>query len=357
MNTENEEGQEEQQETSMREDMLSAIEEVEGIDEDDNSSGGDNVEKTSKVEVEKEKSTENVNTSSTNKPGANDGKPGEKEKPGANDGVKAPGSWSPQLREEFSKLSPTLQAQINKRETEMNKFQNEGAESRKFGDRMSQALQPYQSVMAAHGTNDPVAAVNGLMQTATTLQMGTPQQKAAKLAEMVQHYGIDISLLDGALVGNPQTNPQNSEMERMLDQKLAPMNKFMSSVQQNQQYSQQQTQSKAASDVSTFEQSAEFINDVRHDMADLMDMANSRGQTMSLQQAYDKSILLHPEISSVLEQRKKDDAIKGRGNVLRQKRIAGSSLNGQRVAGDSQGGGDGSIRSLLSDAWDESLRG
>ncbi len=348
MTIENEEGQE--QETSMRDDMLSAMEEFE--DNDDKSGGDGYVEETPKVEKEEKEITQGSDIN-----GDDAGTGGEEKPTGKDEPVKAPGSWTPQLREEFSQLSPTLQAQINKRETEMNKFQNEGAESRKFGERMGQALQPYQALMQAHGTNDPIAAVNGLMDTANTLQMGTPQQKATKLAEMVQHYGVDISLLDGALVGNPQTNPQQSQLEQMLEQKLAPMNNFMNSVQQNQQYSQQQTQQNAATEVSQFEQSAEFINDVRNDMADLLDMAASRNQTMSLQQAYDKAIMLHPEISSVLDQRKKDDAIKGKGNLIRQKRQASSSLNGQRQGVDGKGNTDDSIASLLSDAWDDSLRG
>ena len=38
------------------------------------------------------------------------------------------------------------------------------------------------------------------------------------------------------------------------------------------------------------------------DYADLMDMAASRGQNMTLQQAYDKSIQLHPEITQVISE-------------------------------------------------------
>ena len=359
MNTENEE---EGQETSMREDMEAAMSEVservgESLD------GDEYVEETPKVEVEETQSTENVDLAPTEKPGADQGKPGadeeksgaDEEKSGVSDTVKAPQSWSPKLREDFAKLPESVQAQINKRETEMSTFLNEGAESRKFGERMNQTLQPFQSLLAAHGQNDPIQAVQGLMQTAATLQMGTPQQKAEKLAQMVEHYGIDIQALDNALSGNPQVNTEQSNLEKMLEQKLAPMNNFMNSVQQNQHSSQQQTQQTAQTEVNTFEQKAEFINDVRNDMADLLDMAASRGQEMSLQQAYDKACAINPEISAVISQRSSDDLIKGNRQNNTNKRYAASSIKGSQV-GINTGNSDDSIMGALNQAWDDQNR-
>jgi hypothetical protein len=348
MNQQAEEQEQEEPETSLRDDMEAAISQVE--ETDGTSAGDDYVEETPKVEKEEAQEPQNVDTS----PGtADQAAAATDEKPGAVD-VKAPQSWSPKLREEFGKLSPGVQAQINKRETEMSTFLNEGAESRKFGDKMGQALQPYQAVMSAHGTNDPVQAVQGLMETATMLQMGSPQQKAQKLADMVQHYGIDINMLDGALSGQPQTNPQQSQMEQMLEQKLAPMTQFMNTVQQNQTNSQQQVHQNAQTEVGTFEQTAEFIGDVRNDMADMLDMAAQRGQTMSLQEAYDKACAINPEISAVITQRANDDRLKGNQQSNNNKRYAASSIRGNQTGG----GGhveNATLGSALNQAWDDSM--
>lgn len=354
MNTDSEN---EKPETSMREDMEAAMDDVservgEPVNEDDY------VEETPEVEKEEKEGTENVDPkpgAEEPKPGVSDPKPGvEDPKPGV-DEVKAPQSWSPKLREDFAKLPATVQAQINKRETEMTTFLNEGAESRKFGDKMNQTLQPFQSVMAAHGAKDPIQAVQGLMETAAMLQMGTPQQKAEKLADMVQHYGIDIQALDNALSGQPQVSSEQSALEKMLEAKLAPMNTFMNSVQQNQQTSQIEVQQNAQTEVGTFEQKAEFINDVRNDMADLLDMAASRGQDMSLQQAYDKACTLHPEISAVINQRASDELIKGNRQNNVNKRYAASSIKGNQV-GINTGPVNDSIEAALNDAWDNQNR-
>jgi hypothetical protein len=360
MNQQENENEDEIQETSLREDMESAMEEVSERVGDD--SGDDYVEKTPEIKEKETESTENVDPLAAGQAGENDSKPGvDSGKPGADDSkpgvdeTKAPQSWSPKLREDFAKLPANVQAQISKREGEMSTFLNEGAESRKFGDRMNQTLQPFQSVMAAHGTNDPVQAVQGLMETAAMLQMGSPQQKAQKLADMVQHYGIDITALDNALSGQPQVTAEQSNLEKMLEQKLAPMNQFMNNVQQNQQTSQQQVQETAQNDVGTFEQTAEFINDVRNDMADLLDMAASRNQEMTLQQAYDKACALNPEISGIISQRASDDLLKGNQQSNQNKRYAASSIRGNQVATNT-GPVDDSIMGALNQAWDDQGR-
>lgn len=339
------------QETSLREDMEAAMSEV---DEREDNLEDDNVEETPEVEKNEEKGAENVDSSPEpkGKKGGNTG--GDKQ--GSEEGaVKAPQSWSPKLREDFAKLPPSVQTQINKRETEMTTFLNEGAESRKFGDKMNQTLQPYSSVMAAHGTNDPVQAVQGLMETAAMLQMGNPQQKAQKLAEMVQHYNIDINALDQALSGQPHQTSEQSQIEQMLEQKLAPMNQFMNNVQSNQHNAQQQIQNNATNEVGQFEKEAEFIDDVRLDMADLLDMAAKNGQEMTLKQAYDKACAINPEISSVLQQRSSDDIIKGNIKNNSNKRYAASSIRGSQVGGGNAPVND-SIEAALNQAWDDQSR-
>lgn len=329
---------EEEQETSLREDMEAAMSEVE--EANDETPEVAHVEETPEVEEKETQSIENGDTTptATTPPGAEE----------TTAGVKAPQSWSPKLREDFSKLPDNIKAQISKRENEINKFQNDGAESRKFGDKIQQTLQPYQAVMSAQGFKDPVQAVKGLMDTAATLQMGSDDQKAQRLAELVQHYGIDIQKLDNALSGQPQTNTEQSQLEKMLEQKLAPMQQFMSSVQNNQQQSQQKVQQNAQNSIAEFEQKAEFIKDVRLDMADLMDMAVKRGQQMSLQEAYDKACAINPEISSILNQR-------STLNTTQNKRYAASSIRGNQVGIGGKPEAN-SIEDALNQAWDDQMR-
>ena len=265
-------------------------------------------------------------------------------------GVKPPASWSPKLREQFGKLDPSVQAQINKRENEISQALNEGAESRKLGENMTRIIQPFQSIMAAEGTSDPMQAIHGLLNTAAQLRVGSPQQKAQKIAELIKHYDVDIQTLDSALVGAPTQDPQAQQLEQLLESKLAPMQQFMSTVQQTQQTQYQQQQQKAASDVQSFSQTAEFLADVRNDMADLMDLASKHGQVMTLEQAYKKACSVHPEISQILAQRAEQDKILNSQKQLGRKRQASSSIRGTQV-GQSSNVHATDLRSQISEAW------
>jgi hypothetical protein len=181
--------------------------------------------------------------------------------------------------------------------------------------------------------------------------MGSPEQKAVKMAAMIQHYGIDINALDSALVGQTPTPSPNAEMEHMLNERMAPVNQLLNEINSRNDQAQQRTVADAESSVAAFE--GEFLSDVRNDMADLIDMASARGQEMTLKDAYDKAILLRPEIQTVLSDRKSNEDLLGNQNKINGKRAAASSLSG-RQSGDGKGGGAMSLRGSILDAWDAS---
>ena len=53
----------------------------------------------------------------------------------------------------------------------------------------------------------------------------------------------------------------------------------------------------------------EFYNDVRSDMADLLDMAANRGRQMSMQDAYNTACAAHPQISKVMAGRQAQQSV------------------------------------------------
>jgi uncharacterized protein with von Willebrand factor type A (vWA) domain len=143
----------------------------------------------------------------------------------------------------------------------------------------------------------------------------------------------------------------------MLDQRMAPVNQMMQQMQQQQQRQQQQSQGQADDTVKDFSANAEFINDVRDSMADLLDMSAKRGQKMDLQQAYDTACAIHPEISKIVNQRKQDATMMGGTALMNSKRNAASSISGK--VGGMAGAPNGSLsmRDQLMSAWDSSARG
>lgn len=271
-----------------------------------------------------------------------------------NNSLKAPVDWSPKEREQWSKIPRQLQERIIARERDMAQTMASTKEARQTYEAVSQVSQQFGSVLAADGFRNPVEAMQAAFGTMAALRMGTPQQKAQEIARIIGQYGVDIGALDDALVGtNPQAqqNP-NSDIDRLLQERLAPMQDFMQQFQSQQQMQQQQVKQQADQQVQEFAQQAEFLNDVREDMADILTTAAKRGVNLTLQQAYDRACAAHPEISQIITERKRQEAILGGQKVLHGKQHAASSISGQRV-GTGSAPTDGSVRGSIEAAWDQ----
>ena len=271
------------------------------------------------------------------------------------DSMKAPIGWSPKQREDWSKIPRHLQEKIRAREKEIGQVMANTKTARMAHDALTAMTQQYGSLMAAEGAKDPIQAIDGMFKTVATLRTATQEQKAATIADMIDHYQIDVEALDNALVGKigerNAVDPTEAKLQQMLEQRLAPFNELMSGISQSQQAQRQQQQQQALGQVKTFGAQAEFLNDVRHDMADLIDLAHKHGRQLSLQEAYDRACAVHPEVSKVMETRKRQQSIVGNNSSIAAKRNAASSISG-RMAGSGGVNSDMSTRDMLQAAWD-----
>jgi hypothetical protein len=274
----------------------------------------------------------------------------------ATEDVKAPIGFSPEAREAWKDVPKTVQDQIHKREQEIAQAMQGTSEARKTHQYIEQLAQSYAPIMAAEGASSPAEAIQGLFQTVSELRMGSPAQKAQKMAQLINHYGVDIGSLDSALAGEQPVDPQQHQFSQIIDEKLAPINQVMEQLNQLQAGKQQQSQVAAAAEITQFGQQAEFLGDVRNDMADLIDMAASRGYDMPLQEAYDKACALNPQIQAVLNQRKSAAELQAGQNSLAAKQAAGSSVVG-RPAGSGGGTQGMSLHDTLAAAWDNQEHG
>jgi len=267
---------------------------------------------------------------------------------------KAPASWSPKARETWGKLPAEAQAQVEKREKEVNKVLQDSAVARKFAQQFNQMIEPHKASLIASGATDPLAAVSNLMNTEAQLRAGNAQQKAQVAANIIKQYGVDLNTLDALLSGNvPQRPPESAQLESIIDQRLAPVNQFLEQQKAMQIQQQEIEQNQAVQSVQEFAQTAEFFNDVNNEMALLIDFASNQGQKMSLQEAYDRACALNPEISKIMATRQQQQQILGTQQDIENKKRAASSVTGRR------GGGGGkptnlSMREEIAAAWGES---
>lgn len=351
---------------TMRDDLLSAMDED---PEDDTNDSPDIPEETSDSSVSDDtQDADQVGEASVNDlekqaPSSEGGKEdptgaaGEPEakqeaapKADAQESVKAPLDWSPSQRESWSKVPRDIQDKILAREKDMADAIEGTADARKTHEHLSKLATAFAPVMAAEGANTPMEAIEGLFNTVAELRMGSPQQKAVKMASLISHYGVDIAALDSVLAGQTPEQGSNTQLEQMLDQRMQPFNDFMANQQQNQQTQNQATQNIATANVAEFAKANEFMNDVRQDMAYLVDLAAKNGQEITLQQAYDKACTLNPEICAVIDKRKADAALLGDQTSIAAKEAA-MGLNGKQM-GTGGGAASMSLREQINSAWD-----
>ena len=188
-----------------------------------------------------------------------------------------------------------------------------------------------------------IGATKDLFETAAGLTLGGKAQKAQIISNIISQYDVDIDALDQILAGAAanEVDP-NSQFSSMLDDKLKPINEFMNGVGVRQQESDTTAQQNITTELSTFSAAHEFYEDVREDMADLMEMAGRRGQTMDLDTAYKRAISMNDDIQGVVTGRKEQ------AQLAAKKKAAVSLI----PSGDSRaptGGGD-SVRGALMEA-------
>ena len=270
--------------------------------------------------------------------------------------VKAPASWKPNAREHWDKVPVEAQREIARREKHMDNMIRESADSRKHQSDFNQLIQPFQGLIEAQQST-PFQAVHNLMQTAAGLTLGTPTQKAQVVSNIMREYNIDVEELDRVLVGHTGGGQgQDPGFQAALQQELAPIRQFMGDLNTQRQNYHDNQQYSINTEIDTFavDPKNEFFEDVRENMADLMEMASNRGEAMTIQESYDRACRMDPGIYDIISKRGAADTAAGRKKTMAAKRHAASSIHGDAV-GNQEGQGPTTIRGALTDAWDDTL--
>lgn len=326
----------------------------EGEEEGDEEPAPKSKKDSTKVEQEAASRVPSGKQRSTGK-GAPGTDPGNKGQLGSE--VKPPQSWTPAEREHWGKMPAEAQRAVQRRELEVQQALSRSADSRKFQDSFVRTVQPYAHLIRAQNST-PLQAVNNLMQTAAGLTMGTQPQKAAILAEIIQNYGVDIQVLDDVLSKRPVkqgagTSGAPGDLPAPVAAALRPIHQFISQAEQQRAQQIQQINQQAEQVVAEVSEKLPFFDDLREEMADLMEVAASRGRTMTLQQAHAIAVSANPEIKKILDQRERARRVNQDPNKIKRARKAGASIKGAPNGSSTGSGKPTSRRAALLEAWDE----
>lgn len=252
---------------------------------------------------------------------------------------KPPASWRPEVREHWSQLPDPVRSEIARRESEVQRTLQDTAEARKTAEAVMRVIAPYEAFIRAENSN-PLQAIDNLMATAARLRTGTAPELATMVAGIVQQYGVGrfghqfIEALDSALAGQtPRVDQQQLAVQQVVQQQLAPVQQMLTQFQQAQQYQQQQLAQTAANEVQSFLSQAEFGEDVREDMADIMETAQRRGQSVTLADAYRKACMMNDQVRTVLQQRQQANRAQQQTQIAQRAKASAVQVSGAAPVG------------------------
>ena len=224
-----------------------------------------------------------------------------------------PASWKKDYHDVWAKADPRMQEYAWQREEQMRAGVEPLLTKAQFADQMNEALKPYMETIRGLGMT-PDKAVSALMQADHTLRNSDPQAKLAYFQQLAQSYGINL--------GQAQQGAPQASVDPMVYQLQNELNKVRGEVMGWKQQQEMVENQQLLSEINNFSQKAEYFEDVRPAMIQLL----QSGMAQTLDDAYDKAIRLNPELFEQTQKAKQAEA------AVRQAKEANKAAKAARAA-------------------------
>jgi hypothetical protein len=203
----------------------------------------------------------------------------------------SPKSWRKEVADKYwANLDPELQAEIERREADVNKGFETYRPKAQMADEFTQALTPYMPTINALGVN-PAEATARLFNVEHQLRFGTEPQKIETVRNILQEYNISPESLFNHIQNTPPPDPQVQAMQRYVQQLEQQYNQVLTQQQQREQQA-------LNSEIANFSADKEHFDLVREDMAALL----QAGRATDLQSAYDMAVYANPTTRAAMLQ-------------------------------------------------------
>jgi hypothetical protein len=240
--------------------------------------------------------------------------------------LKPPSSLRPAAKEAFSKAPREVQEDLIRIDREVRQVMQRSAEATKTAEAVHRTLAPFEGLARSQGM-DSMQYAGSVLQTAAALHMGTPQQKAAVVAQIIGSYGVDLEAINAALSGQappaqqaqPRFDPR-AEVQRALEEER---------VRQQEAANQATIREFLAS-------APEDLDEVLPQMTRLLQADRLQGGNLTPKAAYDEARWANPGIRARLQQqeqqRKAAEAARTRTAATAQAKAAAVSIRSQPAA-------------------------
>lgn len=222
---------------------------------------------------------------------------------------KAPQSWRPAQKAKWDALDPEVKQEVLRREREITRTLGDTAQARQLATAFTQTVQPYMARINSMNAH-PMVAVQELLKADHILSTAPKAQRAEFMAKLINDYDVDFVELDRALSGKAPADPVQSQVDRLLQERLKPFQQFLTTQQQQEEQRRQHQSQTTAQQLESMAADPKYphFNDVREDMADVIELQAKKGVYLTLEQAYNRAIAMNPEVSQKVNQLADTDA-------------------------------------------------
>jgi hypothetical protein len=179
----------------------------------------------------------------------------------------------------MSKLPENVQKHIIERQDQFHKGLEQYKEAANYAKSIDKAISPYKEYLGQLGVSPEVAFPN-LLKTERTLRIGSPAEKVEMFQKLAHDYGIDLRAL-----ADVPFDPQLAQYKQQLEW-------TQNQLQASQDFRQSHEDAQILGSIEEFGARHEFFDDVRNDMADLLE----KGLAQSLDEAYAKAVRMNEAV-------------------------------------------------------------
>jgi hypothetical protein len=202
----------------------------------------------------------------------------------------APNTWKKEAAAVWSKLPPEARAEVERREADFHRGIEQYKTKAQFGETIERTLAPhiqtFQSLNVA-----PERAIADLLDGDRKLRYGQPHEKAAFMAQLARHYGVDLSAAQE--VHDTPVDPNLTALQQQVQQ-------LTSFIQTQQSSVQQQAEQSLNSEISAFaaDPNHSHFETVKPHMIALL----QAGQAKDLSDAYEQAVYANPTTRAAMLQ-------------------------------------------------------
>jgi hypothetical protein len=279
--------------------------------------------------------------------------------------MKAPQAWRGPAKEVWGQLPEAARVEVLRREKEIATQLGTAAEDRKYAQTLRETFRPYEAQIRAEGST-PEKAIGNLLNTAMALRTAPPAHKARLVAEIITGYGVPLEGLVAALSGQqvPEGQPQRQAPQQVDPEAIAArVEKQLLERLGSQREAQlvtkytQETEAFLEKQPMHGPDGTDYGQDIREDMADIIERAARRGSTITLEKAYSLAARQHPEVSKVLATQERAAAAAKASASTQRARAATVSVRSQPATVPVVKGSGSSLRETLEAAFDSASGG